>query len=673
MTVGESFIQDFAIVLVFAFAITVLFSRIKQPVVLGYLVAGSLIGPYFLKLVSDLNTIDIFAEMGIILLMFSIGLEFNVKKLRKVGAVAVGVGTLEILLIIGLGNAVGRMIGWSYTESIFLGGILAFSSTAVIVKVLTDMKALKKEFTPLILGILIIEDVGAVALLTILGSVSMLGTHLLLDIFMILLKISLFFTVTLVFGLRFVPPFINRVKETSTREVLLLTSLGLCFALATFSGYLGFSVALGALMMGSIISESKYRKEVERTTAPVKDVFASIFFISIGMLVDFSRLWDLAPIILLLSAVAILGKVVSVSLATYLAGYSGVTALSAGIGMMPRGEFSFIIAKLGVDQGSVSQEFYLVTVAVALVTTIVTPGYLKKAPGLAEFIKTKTPIQVRSFFKYLYTWIHATRAQFRLDSELASEFKKRTLEIAINGLIIIIIFLGSAVIKNYVPIAVPLPTWFKLNALAMVTGAILSLPSLYIIVRNIRNLIDISITIVSFRFRFLDTEIIKKTLGNAVYLTLIFIFSITLLPLIMAEVVGQGLILGSSLFVFIGLSGYFFWKTITKFHDKLDTIIKETILAEDEYSDGEELIVETIKEDRETDLEKLIVSHDSSITGKSIIDIRLRSVTGATVLSIERRKKVIRNPKPEEVIKGGDILWVIGTDEERGKAKELIA
>jgi uncharacterized protein with PhoU and TrkA domain len=141
----------------------------------------------------------------------------------------------------------------------------------------------------------------------------------------------------------------------------------------------------------------------------------------------------------------------------------------------------------------------------------------------------------------------------------------------------------------------------------------------------------------------------------------------------MAEVVGQGLILGSSLFVFIGLSGYFFWKTITKFHDKLDTIIKETILAEDEYSDGEELIVETIKEDRETDLEKLIVSHDSPITGKSIIDIRLRSVTGATVLSIERRKKVIRNPKPEEVIKGGDILWVIGTDEERGKAKELIA
>ncbi|MEE9564342.1 MAG: cation:proton antiporter, partial [Candidatus Hydrothermarchaeaceae archaeon] len=364
MTVGESFIQDFAIVLVFAFVITVLFSRIKQPVVLGYLVAGSLIGPYFLKLVSDLDTIDIFAELGIILLMFSIGLEFNIKKLRKVGTVAVGVGTLEILLILGLGNAVGRMLGWSYTESIFLGGILAFSSTAVIAKVLTDMKALRKEHARLILGILIIEDVGAVVLLTMLGSVSMLGASLLVDVFVILLKILIFFTVTLVFGLRFVPRFINRVKETSTQEVLLLTSLGLCFSLAAFSDYLGFSVALGALMMGAIISESKHRKEVERITAPVKDVFASIFFISIGMLVDFSRLWDLAPIILLLSAVAILGKVVSVSLGTYLAGYAGITALSAGLGMMPRGEFSFIIAKLGVDQGAVSQEFYLVTVAI---------------------------------------------------------------------------------------------------------------------------------------------------------------------------------------------------------------------------------------------------------------------------------------------------------------------
>jgi CPA2 family monovalent cation:H+ antiporter-2 len=673
MTVGESFIQDFAVVLVFAFGITLLFSRIKQPVVLGYLVAGSLIGPYFLKLVSDLDTIDIFAELGIILLMFSVGLEFNLKKLRRVGTVAVGVGVLEILLVLGLGNAVGRMIGWTYTESIFLGGILAFSSTAVIVKILTDMKALRKKHTALILGILIIEDVGAVILLTMLGSVSMIGASRLLDVVVLFIKIIIFFTVTLVFGLRFVPPLINRVKETNTSEVLLLTSLGLCFALAAFSGYMGFSVALGALMMGAIISESKHRTEVVRITEPVKDVFASIFFISIGMLVDFSKLMDLAPIILLLSAVAILGKVASVSLGTYLAGFTGTTALSTGLGMMPRGEFSFIIAKLGVDQGAVSPDFYLVTVALALITTIVTPVSLKKAPDLSEFIKNKTPIQVRSFFKYLYTWIHETRTQFKLDSEMASEFKKRTLEIAINGLIIIIIFLAMAVIKNYAPIAIPLPSWFKLNMLAMVTGTILSLPSLYLIVRNIRNLIDISITIFSFRFRFLDVEIIKKTLGNAVYLALIFIFSITLLPLIMAELVGQGIILGSSLLALIALSGYFFWKTINKFHDLLDTIIKETILAEDVDTDeGEELIVETIKEDRDTDLEKLIVGRDSSVVGKSIIDIKLRNVTGATIISIERRKKVFRNPKPTQVLKGGDIIWVIGTDTERSKAKELI-
>lgn len=673
MAVGESFIQDFAVVLVFAFVIAALFSRIKQPVVLGYLAAGSLSGPYFLKLVSDLDTIDIFAELGIILLMFSLGLEFNIKKLRKVGGVAVGVGTLEMLLMLGLGNAVGRMIGWSYTESIFLGGILAISSTAVIVKVLTDMKVLQKEYAPLILGILIIEDIGAAVLLTILGSVSMVGTHLLWDAFMAIIKIFIYFTVTLVFGLRFVPPLINRVKETSPQEVLLLTSLGLCFALAAFSGYLGFSVALGALMMGAIISESKHRREVVRITAPVKDVFASIFFISIGMLVDVSRLWDLAPVIVLLSAVAVLGKVTIISLGTYLAGYTGITALSAGLGMMPRGEFSFIIAKLGVDQGAVSQEFYLVTVAIALITTIITPASLNAAPRLTGFIGTKTPIQVKSFFKYLYTWIHAIGGQFKLDSEVASKFKKRTLEIGVNALIIIIIFLGITVIKSYVLIAVPLPPWFKLNVLAAVAGGILSLPSLYIIVRNIRKLIDLSITIVSFRFRLLDVEIIRTTIGKVVYLTVIFIFSITLFPLIMAEVVGQGFIIGSSLLVFIGLSGYLFWKTISKFHNKLDIIIKETILSEEEdYSAEDEMVIESIKGDREIDIEKLRVGHDSSIVGKNLMEIRFRTVTGATILSIERGKKVLRNPKPEDAIKGGDILLIIGTEEERRKAREFI-
>ena len=676
MTAGESFIQDFAVVLVFAFAITALFSRIKQPVVLGYLAAGTIIGPYSLKLVSDLDTINIFAELGIILLMFSIGLEFNIRKLRKVGAVAVGVGALEILLIIGLGNAVGRMIGWSYTESLFLGGILAFSSTAVIAKILTDRKALHRKHARLILGILIIEDVGAVALLTLLGSVSMVGTQLLLSISIILLKILVFFIVTLVFGLRYVPLLINKVKKTGSQEVLLLTSLGLCFAFAAFSEYLGFSVALGALMMGAMISESRHRKEVERITEPVKDVFASMFFISIGMLVDISGLWGLAPVIVVLTIAAILGKVVSVSLGTYLAGYTGIVALSTGIGMVPRGEFSFIIAKLGVDQGAVSQEFYLITVAIALLTTVVTPGSLNTAPRLAEFIENKTPIQVKSFFKYLYTWIHTIRGQFRLDSELASEFKKRTRDIGINGLIITIIFLATAVIKSYVPVYLPVallpPPWFELNVLAMVVGIIMSLPSLYIIIRNIRHLIDISIRVIGSKVKFLDIEIIRKTLANAVYFTLIFIFSITLLPLIMAEVIGQGLIVSGSLLLFMGLSAYFFWKTINKFHDKLDTIIKETILAEDESSGGDEVIVETIKEDRETDLEKLTVGHGNPVVGKSIIEIKLRTVTGATILSIERGKKVFRNPKPTQVLKGGDIIWVIGTEEEMERAKELI-
>jgi len=684
---ATTFIQDFAVVLLFAFVITLFFSRIRQPAVFGYLVAGILIGPYTLRLVSDLDAINVFAELGIILLMYSMGLRFNIKKLRKIGVPAIAVGVLEIFLFLAIGNTLGKMLGWSYLESIFLGGVLAFSSTAVILKILMDTRALRKEYSLLILGILIIEDVGAIVLLTILGSLSMVGVDLLWDTLMILFRIIVFFSITLAFGLKFIPPFINDVRKTGTKEVLLLTSLGLCFALSAFSDYLGFSVALGAFMMGVIISESKFHKEVENLTDPVRDIFASMFFISIGMLVDPFILKDFLFEIIVISILAVLGKLAVISLGLYLAGYTGLTSMSAGLGMIPRGEFSFIIAKLGVDQGAVGQEFYLITVAMAIVTTFIGPTSLASSNKLADFIGDKTPIPVKSFFKFLSTWIHTIGGQFRLDAEAGAEFQKRIRDIAINVLIIIIIYQGVLTARYYAfetlstlgvavfeGIGLTPPPWFKPGIVAMVLGGILSLPSFYMIIRNIQRLIDLSIGILSTKFKFLGVDLVKNTLRNAAYVMTVLIFTITLLPVIVSETVGQGIILDGSILIFVVLSGYFFWRTIGGFHRSLHEMITETLLAEEEpISEEVDFIIESLEVDRDFGLEKLEIMPGSAVTGQSIADTKLRTLTGVTIVAIERGSKTIRNPRPSELIKGGDTLLISGTEEERENARRYLA
>ncbi len=690
MIESTAFIQDFAVVLIFAFVITLLFTRFKQPPVLGYLAAGIVIGPYALGLVSDQETVNVFAELGIILLLFSTGLDFNIKKFKKVGGAAIGIGTIELILMIGIGNAAGRILGWSYTESLFLGGVLAISSTAIILKILADMRAIKKEYAHIILGILIIEDVGAIVLLTLFGSLGMAQGNLLESILTILTKIFIFFIVTLVFGLRFIPRLIMRVGKTSTPEVLLLTSLGLCFALAAFSAYLGFSVALGAYMMGSIISESRNWRDVKRLTEPVRDVFASMFFISIGMLVNVGAIEGLFFQIMFISVIAVVGKVGLISLAAYFAGYKGLTALSAGLGMIPRGEFSFVIAKLGIDEGVVSQDFFLITVAVAILTTVITPQALNFSSTIANIFDRKTPVQIKSFFKYFYTWTSSIEEEMRHHKEVLEELKEYIKKIWINVLIITILIIAAYILRDFIPPSystVILDTflyfgytppgwikWIDIWTLTSLTAGVLTLPSIYFILKNIQNVIDLSITIATIRFKMLEKDTVRNTIRNVAYILIILLFAITILPLIITNMVGHGLILNFALLTTIGVLGYLFWKTINRFHARLDEMIEETLFAEGAvYPETKEHIIESIKEDRDIGLEKIYIKEGSPVIGKNLKTLDLRNVAGITVLIIERGSETFRNPRSTVVLKKGDVLTVMGTKEEREQAKGILS
>jgi CPA2 family monovalent cation:H+ antiporter-2 len=674
---GITFIQDLAVVLVTAFIIGIIFSRFNQPVVLGYLITGALIGPYALKIVYNIEIVSLLAELGVILLMFSIGLEFNWKKLKRVGAVAAFAGIFGIILMIGIGNAVGRLLGWSYTDSIFLGGVLAVSSTAITIKVLTDLRHLRKSYAQLVLGILIVEDIAAVVLLTIFGSISMLTIFSIQNLLVILFKILLFFIITLTLGLTAIPRGMDWIKENvASQEVLMLTALGLCFALAIFSDYLGFSVALGAFMMGSIISESKYNREIERSTRPIKDMFATVFFVSIGMLLNPFILKDFIGVIIIVSLVTVVGKIFSRSLATYLMGYNGVKAMCVGMGLIQIGEFSFVIAKQGIDMGIISPFVYQVTVGVAILTTMLTPYSIRSAPRIAADIDRLTPLEVKHFFRYFSSWTVSIIKQLQSEGEVAQNFRKKLIDIGVNCLIIILILLTVLGVRSY--ISMLLPPWLNVEVLSFVLACILSLPSVYIILSRIRGLIDLYIEVLSKRYGLFDRSIIKNTIRNTVFIFLTFFLAINFLPLIMAEWTTYSLINVGTLFIAIGLCAYFFWKTVGKFHDSLDKMIRETILAEDTPTKSYEsrrkevidIIAEGIKERRIID--QIEITEGSPVIGKTIIDINLRATTGATILSIDRQGQIIGNPKPSEQIRVGDVLVVIGSDEEREKAREML-
>lgn len=659
-----TFIQDLAVVLIFAFIVSILFSKLNQPAIFGYLVAGCLIGPYALKFVSNVETVDLFAELSVIFLLFSIGLEFNIKKLRKVGGVALFTGILEMILITGIGNATGRSFGLSYMDSIFLGGILAISSTAIIAKILVDRGQINKEYAQIILGILIVEDIGAVILLTIFGSVVMFGSSSFIhEVLITILKIMVFFVIALVIGLKIIPKTIDRIGEKYSHEILLITVLGLCFGLAAFSNYLGFSAALGAFIMGAIISESKptYRREIEKSMVPIRILFSTMFFISIGMLVNLFTIKAILPLIILISGLAIIVKIICCSLGTYLSGYSGITALYVGMGLIPRGEFSFIIAKLGIDSGLISPFLYQVTVVVAMITTLITPHAIGSAPSVASFLYKSAPMRIKELFNYSSYWINSVHKQLR--GEIALSFRTKLTDIAVNCLILIFILLALMSVNNY--ILTQSPGWLKI--LSFVLAGIFTLPPIYFILRKINELIDLFIDILKRKYGIFSKLIIKKVIHNFIYITIVFLLSINIFPPLIAEVSTYGSVIAAILIAVIGLCGYFFWKTVNKFHSMLDVVIRETILARDitlEHEDTD--IIESLE--RNKMVSKVKISEKSLFVGKTITDTRLRTLTGATILFIARRGKLI-DPIPTTQIEIGDVLILLGTEEARENAQ----
>ena len=450
------FIQDLAAIMLVAGVVTVIFHYLKQPVVLGYIIAGLIIGPYAtpFPFISDEKTIRTLGELGVVFLMFGLGLEFSLRKLAKVGATAFIAALAQILLLIWVGYEIGRFFAWSPMDGIFLGAMMAISSTTITVKALEELGLKKEKFANLIYGILIVEDILGISLIVMLTGIATTGKLAPLEAAMTIGQLILFITVSLAIGILFIPRLLNLVSKFHSKEMLLVTVLGLCFGFCLLVIKMEYSVALGAFLIGAIMAESRHIHTIEKLIEPVKDMFIAIFFVTIGLLLDPQILWKHAFPITIITASVIIGKVISCSLGTFITGHDGKTSMRVAMGKAQIGEFSFIIASLGLSLNVTSDFLYPIVVAVSTLTALSTPYLIKKSDPFSDWLGKRIPESIRNVFVQYSDWIGQIRQDNQLRSDIKPFVRRITFHVFVNACIVITLFLSAtklfALINNYV-------------------------------------------------------------------------------------------------------------------------------------------------------------------------------------------------------------------------------
>ncbi|HEV7776276.1 MAG TPA: cation:proton antiporter [Luteibacter sp.] len=474
-----TFIQDLATVMLVAGLTTVIFQRLRQPVVLGYIIAGVVIGPYTLPVVfiHEEQTIRTLSELGVIMLLFALGLEFSLKKLRKVGGTALVAAFAEIVLMIWIGYEIGRFFNWKAMDSLFLGAMMSISSTTIIMKALEDLGLKRERFAQLMFGILIVEDVLAIVLMALLTGIASTGGLEAGEAFGAVGKLALFMAVSLVVGLLLVPRVIDYIARVSRNDVLLVAVLGLCFGFCLLVTEMGYSVALGAFMIGAIVAESNSVARIERIIMPVRDMFSAVFFVAIGMLIDPHLLLEYALPITVVTVAVVVGKVVTCSFGSFVAGNGGRTSLRVGMGLAQIGEFSFVIASLGLTLKVTSDFLYPVAVAVSAITTFLTPYLIRLADPLAGVLGRRLPARLSGSLQAYTGWMGGLGLSGQ-GAMVMKMIRRLVWHVVINMMLVIAVFIAMAFAyrRGFLHVDLLAPHPVVQRSLVWSVAALLSLP-----------------------------------------------------------------------------------------------------------------------------------------------------------------------------------------------------
>lgn len=586
MSEGFLLLRDFALIMIVAGATSLFFRWLRQPAILGYILAGVIIGPFTPgAAVQNLETIRQLADLGVVLVMFGLGLEFSLNRLRPMGLTALVAGTLEILFMLVVGYQVGLLLGWAPRDALFLGGALSISSTMVIVKVLTEMDRLRQEASRIMVGVLVVQDFAAVAMVALFSGVATTGRADLVGAGIVILKLGLFAITAIGFGSLAVPRIVAMAHRSGSREAVLVTGLALCFALALLSQMLGLSVAAGAFLMGALIAATPRSQDMLGLVAPLRDVFAALFFVAMGMLVDVRLLPALWLPALAFFAFNFLGKVFSLSLGSLLSGYSAKTALRVGVGMVVIGEFSLVIAKVGVDAGAVGELVFPVVVTLTILTTLSSSYLMRLSDPAAEWVDQWLPRPVREYLTYAGLLERAFRLSLGRADTTARQSRHHLTLIFLNILVIAALWGGAALLLH---LGESLLASFPLGphplSLLVFAGVLaFSLPSVVLIWQHLKELVHIATQGLVDRqsaARFLGRRVVARVLRDGALAFILLAVIIPILPL------ATRLHREGSLLLFIPpvaaafLIGYLFWDAIHTVHCRLQDALHRTLLGE---------------------------------------------------------------------------------------------
>lgn len=656
-----SLFLDLAIILITAGVITVVFKWLKQPLVLGYIVAGFFIGPYFpwFPAIKDATNVHVWSDIGIVFLMFALGLEFSIKKLKKVGATGAITALTELAIMFLIGSSVGRMLGWQSMDCIFLGCMLSISSTSIIIKSFEDLKLKQQKFTSSVTAVLIVEDLIAVLLLVILSTVSVSKSFDGGELVMSLVKLVFSLIVWFVFGIFLIPTFLRWMRRYMTEETLCIVAVGLCFGMVVMASYAGFSTALGAFVMGAILAETIEADAIHVIITPIKNLFCAVFFVSVGMLVDPHILVKYIVPILIIAATVIVFKSSAATLGFVLSGKNLKTAVQSGFCFCQIGEFSFIIAGLGLSFGVINPDLYPIIVSVSIVTTFVTPYMIKGSVPIYNRLEPRLPQRLKDALERYSNSAKQTNQTSSVRQFLKKQFSSILLYGAINAAICLLSFTLLKPFINSVIVNGNGEPSFWGNLIGMLVTLGVMLPFVWAIaVRNvnrqkIKEMLDskdysqaIVIPVLLLRY-FLALLFIGLVIGRYIHLAVGFLVILA---------------------VFVVLMVLFSKRTIN-FYQRIENQFIENFNSRQSQQSFK---IPTLLENNFY-LERIPVTPYSPYSGKRLMDTNFREDYGINVVSIERAGVVYDLPRKEMLILPGDRLSVMGSEDQIAHLRSVLS
>lgn len=673
---AEHFLRDLAIVMVVAAFTTVVFQRLRLPVLLGYLMAGFLVGPRTPpRLIADEATIQTLSSLGVILLMFGVGLQFRFRRVIALVPTAGLTALVELSLMVTLGYAAGQLLGWGTVASFFTGGVVAISSTMIVAKVYEEHPP-TRDFREFIYAVLVFEDLAAVLLLTVLTAIGK-GDELSGEVVARLfagLGVVLF--AMLAGGMLVIPRVLRGVAGQLRPETTLVAGVGLCFGMAALAEWSGFSVALGAFLAGCLVAEAGIGKQVEREVRPVRDLFGAIFFVAVGMQFDLGSLLTHWPLVLVFTLIVMLGKITGVTVGAFLAGRGVQPAVQAAMSMAQIGEFAFIIAAVGLQSGAVPPELYATAIAVSAITAFTTPWYVRWSGRLAQYVDRKLPPPIQTFASLYGSWIESLRHSSGVETP-GSRVRRSLRLLLLDAGAVLAITLSYALLRERIlallTTGLGLPLLFARAMVVVVVFALIG-PFVVGIVSIARRLgLELAGMAIPPPVRGVDNAISpRRLLANTLQITTVLLLGVPLIAALQAFLPALPAVVALvGILVLLGLG---FWRSARDLqgHLRAGAEVVVAALAKHSASDLPSVDIARRLLPGLGDFTALRIALGSPGDGRTLGQLNLRGRTGATIVALLRGDLRIAFPEAGERLQAGDLVALTGSHEAIGAAGAML-